>query len=335
MAHEQEHSNGGHETGGGHEAEPINPAQVEEKRIRDSVFLAVLLGLAVLAGVFFVGAGFIFDNLMLIVAVLLFAYLGFKYDYLIKLKEYERAVIFTFGRTSGVSGPGWVFVFPPFQSFEKVDLRQKVLDVPPQTVVPKDSVSLQVDALIYLNIKRDKESILKSVLDVQDVEDAAKKYVVASLRDVVGNISLTDLISNIEDMNRLLKTQLEKIATAWGVNVEAVKLQSVDIPKVVLDAMLEEKPATQKKLARFEEAEAHQREIEAVRNAAENLSDKALTYYYIRALEKIGQSSSTKFVFPMELTRLAESITNKKMSGAEIESLFKRFAPKIRALAKK
>ena len=332
MAEEHVHENS-HGDGQSHVVE--TDSYSDDKRIRDSVFLAVLVGLAVLAGIFFLGAGFIFDNLILIVALLLFAYLGFKYDYLLKLKEYERAVVFTFGRASGVSGPGWVFVFPPFQSYDKVDLRQKVLDVPPQTVVTKDSVALQVDALIYLNIKRDKESILKAVLEVQDVETAAKKYVVASIRDVVGNISLDDLISNIENMNKLLKTELEKIATAWGVNVEAVKLQSVDIPKIVLDAMLEEKAAAQRKLARFQEADAHEKEIEAVRDAAENLSDKALAYYYIKALEKIGESSSTKFVLPMELTRLAESISSQKLSDEQLERLFKKFAPKIKALAKK
>lgn len=317
-----------------HSVHTAHEVHVEDKSIRDSIFLAVLVGLAILAGLFFLGAGFIFDNLWWIILILLLAYLGFKYDYLVKLKEYERAVIFTLGRTSGVSGPGWIFLFPPFQSYEKVDLRQKVLDVPPQTVVTKDSVALQVDALIYMNIKRDKESILKAVLDVQDVETAATKYVVASLRDVVGNITLTDLISNIEDMNRLLKTKLETIATAWGVNIEAVKLQSVEIPKVVLDAMLEEKAAAQKKLARFQEADAHEKEIEAVRDAAQTLNDKALAYYYIKALEKIGQSSSTKFIFPMELTRLADSLSKQKFSEEELEQLFKKFAPKIKALAK-
>ena len=99
--------------------------------------------------------------------------------------------------------------------------------------------------------------------------------------------------------------------------------------------MHEQKAAVQRKLARMEGAKAHQAEIEAVKAAAENLNDKSLAYYYIRALDKLGKGKSTKLVFPMELTRLADSISNKNMSDDDLEKLLKKYAPIVKKLANK
>ncbi|MBN1940981.1 MAG: hypothetical protein JW772_02250, partial [Candidatus Diapherotrites archaeon] len=120
-----------------------------------------------------------------------------------------------------------------------------------------------------------------------------------------------------------------------GVSIEAVKISDIKLPQKIADAMHEEKAAEQLKFARIQSAEAHKAEIEAVKNAAGQLSDKALSYYYIKALEKLGEGQSTKFIFPMELTRLAESISGSvgsKQNPAELEALFKKYAPSVKKL---
>ncbi|GEM_PF-73922 len=303
------------------------------RSFKDTAFLGLIAATAIVIALFFLGSSLVLNNLLQIALILIFLFLINRYNFLIQLKEYERAIVFTLGKATSVRGPGWTVIFPPLQSITRVDTRTRVLDVPPQSVVTNDGVEVVIDAVIYMKVKSDKESVFKSVLEVQDVESASKKFVVASLRDVIGNISLRELISRIENMNKLMQQELEKIVKEWGVNIEAVKIQDVKIPKIVMDAMLEEKAAVQRKLARFEEAEAHEREISAVRNAAENLSDKAIAYYYVRALEKIGSSDSTKFVLPMELTRFVESISKKKFSRADIGEIFLEFEPELRAMA--
>lgn len=294
-----------------------------DKKIRNSVFLALLFGFLGLVFLFVSGAEFFSENFLLIAVLLVFLFLIWKYDYILQLKEYERAVVYTFGRARGVVGPGWAFILPPIQSYAKVDLRTTVFDVPPQNVVTKDGVEVKIDALIYLRVKKDKESVLKSVLEVKDYKTASRSYVVALLRDVLGNINLADVVSSIDQIDMTLKAGLEKISDSWGVGVDTVKIQEVKIPETVLQAMHEEKAAAQQKLASFQRAEAHEREISAVRHATENLSDKSLAYYYVKAIEELGKGSSTKFVLPLELTKLVEAFTNKQVPQAQIENFLR------------
>jgi regulator of protease activity HflC (stomatin/prohibitin superfamily) len=150
-------------------------------------------------------------------------------------------------------------------------------------------------------------------------------------------MTLPEVIGQTEEVETKLQQEVEKIASKWGVEVVSVDFKDVDIPDTVLQAMHEEKAAEQRKFARMESAEAHSAEIKAVRDAAEQLSDKALAYYYIRALEKIGRGKSTKFIFPMELTRLAEAVSGRVggTSSSDLEQLFKKYAPAVTNLLSK
>lgn len=298
------------------------------------VYLYVLLAFAALFSFFLVlqNVDFVLENWFWVLLFLALLYLIATYDYILQLTSFERAVIFTLGQISRVGGPGWTIVFPPLESFTKVDLRTHLVDIPPQNVVTKDGVEVKIDALLYLKVRKDKESVIKSVVEVEDYNNAARQLVIGLLRDRAGSLDLNELISTIEDVNHHIKDELDKIAQKWGVEVEEVTIHAVDIPKTVLDAMHEQKAAIQRKLARFESIEGHKAEIEAIKSAAENLSDKAISYYYIKALEKLGEGASTKFIFPLELSRLAESIGGKNMSSSEIEGLLKKYAPVLKSL---
>ena len=300
--------------------------------------LIFIILLAVVVTIIFIllnNSTLIVENIGVIALILIFFTLIIKYDYILQLKDYERAVVFTLGKVNRVAGPGWGLVFPPFESATQVDLRTKAIDIPKQDVITQDNIEVTIDAVIYLKISGDKEAVINSVTKVDNYVNASKLFVIGLIRDKAGSLELTELISQIEDLNLSLKEDLTRLAEKWGVVVEEATIKDINIPKTVIQAMHEQKAAVQRKLSRMESAKAHQAEIEAVKAAAETLNDKALAYYYIKALEKLGEGKSTKFIFPMELTKLASSLSKGDMSNTDIEGLLKKYSPLIKELVKK
>ncbi|MBU0635530.1 hypothetical protein KKE06_00725 [Candidatus Micrarchaeota archaeon] len=313
--------------------------KTESYKIKQVIFLGVLVVLAAIVWLSLSHQGAVVPGVLAVVALGIIIFLISRYDFLLTLKEYERAVIFRFGRVVRVGGPGWAFVTPLIESFRFVDLRTHTVDIPKQEVITNDKIVLSLDAVIYLYVKPDKESVIRSVIEIRDYEKAATSFVQATIRDVAGTLTFPELISNIAELNARVQKELEAIAREWGVSIEAAQISDIQIPQELEDALTHQKAAEQKKLARVELAAAHKIEIEAVRAAAEQLDDKSLAYYYIRALEKMGDGKSTKFFFPIELTRLAERLG----SGAqqltndpkELEGLLKKYLPAIKAIASK
>ncbi len=276
------------------------------------IFLALLAAMAFVAYlVFFHGEVFFFllQNLLLLILIVTFFVLVWKSD-ILKLKDYERAVIFRFGKLHRVGGPGWAIVLPFVETFTHVDLRTKTLDVERQAAITKDLIEVKLDAVIYLKVRKDRQSVINSVLEVEDFQTAARTFVVASIRDIVGGMELSEVISKIDKINQQLQIDLANIAGEWGVRVIAVQIKDLEIPETVLSAMHEEKAAVQQKLARIEKAKATKAEIDAVKEASRDLSDRTLNYYYIKALEEMSKGKSTKLIFPLQFSTLAQSIGN-------------------------
>ena len=225
-------------------------------------------------------------------------------------------------------------MLPPFETFRRVDLRTTTLDVPKQDVITKDKIELNIDAVIYLKVKKDNQSVINSVVEVKDYNKATVLFVLAKLRDVIGSMNFAEVISNIEDLNIELKKGLEEISKNWGIACESVEIKDIDVPDTVMQAMHRTMAATQEKFSMEEKAKGHMAEIAAVREAAEHLNDRALAYYYIKALEKLGEGKSTKFIFPMEISALASSLSS-RISGttakgsSEMEGLFRQYAPAL------
>ncbi|MDD5163055.1 MAG: SPFH domain-containing protein [Candidatus ainarchaeum sp.] len=316
-------------------------SNVESHKIKQGIFLLLIVLIITIIYLAFTNMTF-FAYILLSVSILfILGFLIWRYDFLLTLKEYERAVIYRFGKVVRVGGPGWTFVLPIIESFKIVDLRTHTIDIPPQEVITSDKIVLTIDAIIYLYVKPDNQSVVKSVVEIKDYEKAAEEFVKSTVRDVSGTLSFTELITNISEFNKRVLSEIEKIAEAWGVTVEAVQISNIKIPKELEDALTNQKAAEQQKFARSQLADAHKLEIEAVKAAAEQLSDKALAYYYIRALEKLGEGRSTKFFFPMELTKLAEAIGGTLASRAtlkdsdELESLFKKYKPALKKILEK
>ena len=299
------------------------------------VVLVLLVIMSVFVGIQY--QEFFVQNALWLVLLASFLFIIWKYDFLLMLKDYERAVIFRFGKVNRVGGPGWCFIWPPVESYRQVDLRTVTLDVPKQDVITKDNILLRIDAVIYISVAKDDPSVINSVVEIKDYKKATVLYVISKARDILGSMNFEEAISEVETLNTKLKEGLQEISKDWGIHCESVEIKDIDVPPIVMDAMHREKAAEQDKLARMEGAKAHMAEIDAVRTAAETLSDKAVAYYYIKALEKLGEGKSTKFIFPMELSKLASLISSRtgpssEPQGAEVEALMKKYAPVVKGL---
>jgi len=269
------------------------------------VFAIILILVIALVGFFLSNVEAFLGYGVWIIGLIIFLLIISNFDVIITLVDYQRLVIYRFGKVNRVGGPGWTFVWPGIESYTQVDLRTKTIDVPKQEVVTKDSIELKLDAVIYLKVKKDHQSVVNSVIEVEDYVEASKLFVVASLRDVVGSMELSGVISNIESINIKVKQNLENISKHWGIEVESVEIKDVQIPETVLEAMHEEKAAVQQKLARMERALAHKAEIEAVKEAASGLDNNSLTYYYIKAMEQMSKGKGSQVYFPAEFAKLA------------------------------
>jgi regulator of protease activity HflC (stomatin/prohibitin superfamily) len=189
-----------------------------------------------------------------------------------------------------------------------------------------------IDAVIYLFVKKDDQSVINSVIEVDDYKKGASQFVQATLRDVAGGLTLSELISDIGKLNDQLKKQLMQIADSWGVTVESVELQELIIPKEIEEAFSKRAAAEQGKLAQVQKALGMQAEIDSIREAAQKLDDKSLSYFYIKALEVLGQGASTKFIFPLELSGLIHKLSEKTSdahSKKDLENIFEQYAPAL------
>ncbi len=306
--------------------------KVESYKVKQAFFATIVL--VIIVAVYFVltNAYLVADTVLLVGGFVLFLFLVKQYDFLLTLKEYERAVIYRAGRVNRVGGPGWTYIIPALESFKIVDLRTQVLDVKPQTIITKDNIVVTVDAIIYLYVNKDAQSVINSVIEVDDYRKGATQFVQATLRDVAGGLTLQELISDIGKLNTQLHKQLVQIATNWGVAVESVELQELIIPKEIEEAFSKRAAAEQGKLAQVQKALGMQAEIDSIREAAQKLDDKSLSYFYIKALEVLGQGASTKFIFPLELSGLIHKLSEKTgdaHSKKDLENIFEQYAPQL------
>ncbi len=286
---------------------------------RDAVafLLALTVGIIILIALFIGG---IIDQLLFVigfVALLLLVYARSP-KFVIEIREYERAVVFRLGKLKGVYGPGWVTIVPFIDEPVIVDVRVQTVDVPKQDVITKSGIKLKIDAIIYLRVR----DPVKAVISVRDYRTASVSYVVAHLRDVVGKMTMEEVVSSIDIVNKDLKRGLGEVAKEWGIDVEKVEIKEVELPKEVQESMHKKRSAEELKLAAKEEAEANAIRIDAIRRAAGNLSQPAIEYLYLEALKKMAEGRSSKIIFPIELTKLAERIsgvTGRKYSDVEKE----------------
>lgn len=288
---------------------------MDEQKIKNISFTIVFFTIIILITLFVVANETIKQIILGFLSFAALVYLAFVTNIILQLKDYERAVIFRFGKVNRVGGPGWTFVLPFIEKPNITTLRTQVIDVPTQQVITRDNIRITIDAILFISVDSPKESVINSIVKVEDYRKAATFYVISMLRDILGEFDLIDVISNTESINKKLTESLKGVAKEWGIKVNSVEIRDLQIPEEIIESMHKQKAAVQKKLAIFEEAESEKAKIMAIKDATDALSDKTVLYYYIKALEKVGEGQSTKIIFPMELTSLLHSISNKLEMG--------------------
>lgn len=216
------------------------------------------------------------------------------------LREYERGVIFLLGRFWKVKGPGLVIVVPGIQTMVKADLRIIVLNVPPQDVICRDNVAVRVSAVVYFRVL-DPE---RATIQVQDRVDATSQLAQTTLRSVLGQHELDDMLAERDKLNNALQEILDRTADAWGIKVTAVEIKQIDLNRSMIRAIAAQAEADRDRRAKIIHAEG---ELQAARRLAEAASvlaaqPQALQLRYIQTLgEMVGEGGSSTIVFPMPI----------------------------------
>jgi regulator of protease activity HflC (stomatin/prohibitin superfamily) len=215
------------------------------------------------------------------------------------LNEYERGVMFTFGRYTGVKGPGIVLVAPFVQRLVKVDLRVVVLDVPPQDVITRDNVSVKVNAVVYFRIVEP----AKSVLQVANPYEATSQFAQTTLRSVLGQHEMDELLAQRDRLNLDIQHILDQATDAWGIKVANVEIKHVDLNETMIRAMARQAEAERIRRAKIIHAEGEKQAAAMLVEAARTLSQQpeALQLRYLQTLADISNEKSSTIVFPLPL----------------------------------
>ena len=228
------------------------------------------------------------------------------------VNEYERAVIFTLGKVGQVPvGPGLIFVFRPLQRAVVVSLRTVVLDVPSQDIITRDNVSLKVSAVVYFKVLDTKQAII----GVENYFFATSQIAQTTLRSVLGEVSLDELLAAREKLSLRLREIIDRSTEPWGVEVTSVELKSVDLPDQIQRAMGKQAEAEREKRAKIIAAEGELLASQQLLEAADKISQNpvAIQMRYLQTLTEIAVEKNSTIVFPlpMDLMRAFEHYAKK------------------------
>ena len=233
---------------------------------------------------------------------------------IVVVQEYERAIIFRFGRVkkAKVITPGIYFVNPFLEKVVKVDLRTRSFDVPPQEILTKDSVTVNVDAVVYYNI----HDPLASVINVENADQSTKKIAATTLRSILGTKTLQETLSERERIGEAIYTQIKEATDAWGVEVERVEVKDVRLPKQMQRAMAAEAEATREARAKVVGAEGEQKAARALKEAADIMGEGsgALQLRYLQTLTHISAEKNSTIVFPLPMEMVGRIMGTRETS---------------------
>ncbi|MFQ5954385.1 MAG: slipin family protein [Kiloniellales bacterium] len=231
--------------------------------------------------------------------LLLIVVLGFVYAALNILREYERAVVFTLGRFWRVKGPGLIIIVPIIQQMVRVDLRIRVLDVLPQDVISRDNVSVKVNAVVYYRVLDSQ----KAIIQVEDFHEATSQLAQTTLRSVLGQHELDEMLAEREKLNADIQRFLDEQTDPWGIKVSNVELKHVDLDESMIRAIAKQAEAERGRRAKIIEAEGERQAAEQFLAAARILSQQpeALHLRYLTTLRDIAGERSSTIVFPLPI----------------------------------
>ena len=241
--------------------------------------------------------------LWVLVAVGIFILSGIKV-----INQYERGVVLTLGRFSGVRQPGLRIVVPIFQTIMRVDIRSTPIDVPKQEIITKDNVTAGVDAIVYFRVV----DAPKAVLETTNYVYATSQFAQAALRDVTGNFELDELLSKREEISSKIKEIVDQQTDQWGIDVENVKIQNIELPTDMKRAMAKQAEAERERRSNIINAEGERAAAETLAEAARIISSQpgAINLRTLNTIERISTepSQKTTLLFPIELLEAVRTI---------------------------
>lgn len=252
--------------------------------------------------------------IFLIIVAVFFVLSGIKV-----INQYERGVVLTLGRYSGMRDPGLTVIVPVFQKVIKVDVRSTPIDVPKQEIITKDNVTIGVDAVVYLRVI----NASKAVLETTNYIYATSQFAQAALRDVTGNADMDELLSKREEMSQRIKEIVDSETDKWGIDVENVKIQNIELPQDMKRAMAKQAEAERERRAVIITAEGEKSAAQSVADAAEMLSriPGGLNIRTLQTLEKIAvePSQKTLVLLPTEMVNssAAQAIAMSEANGSK------------------
>jgi regulator of protease activity HflC (stomatin/prohibitin superfamily) len=255
------------------------------------------------------------------------------------VREYERLVVFFFGRLQGARGPGLVFLIPFVQQAVKVDLRERFLEVPQQTCITKDNAPISIDFLVYSKVF----DPLETVTAVVDFTGASQALAATTLRAVIGDIPLDDVLAKREEINNVLRSKLDEVTHRWGVKITNVEIREIVPPRDIQEAMNRQMSAERNRRANITEsegtrqatinvaegdkqsailraegnrqsqilqAEGYASALQTIFGAARGIDEKTMALQYLEALKTLAAGDSTKWIVPMELSELTRPLSS-------------------------
>ena len=228
------------------------------------------------------------------------------------LREYQRGVVFTLGRFWKVKGPGFIIIIPIIQQMVRVDLRTIVMDVPTQDVISHDNVSVKVNAVVYFRVV-DPE---KAIIQVEDFYMATSELAQTTLRSVLGQHELDEMLAERERLNADVQDILDRQTDAWGIKVSNVEIKHVDLDESMVRAIAKQAEAERVRRAKVIHAEGEMQASEKLLQAAKTLSQQsqALQLRYLQTLTEIANERSNTIVFPIQMDIL-QNLTDKIKSS--------------------
>jgi len=215
------------------------------------------------------------------------------------LREYERAVYFFLGRSWGAKGPGLIFLPPLFAKMQKVSLRVMAMDIPPQDVITRDNISIKVNAVLYMRVKEP----VKAVIGVENYLYATSQLAQTTLRSVLGETEMDELLMNREKINAILKNIIEARTEDWGVEVSAVEVKDVDLPPEMKRAMARQAEAERERRAKVINAEGELQASEKLAQAAHIIGQEpaAIQLRYLQTVNEIASENNSTTIFPIPI----------------------------------
>lgn len=262
------------------------------------------------------------------------------------VREYQRILLFRLGRAVGLRGPGLILINPVTDRTALVDLRERFLEIPHQTAITQDNASISIDFIIFYKVVDAAASVLK----VQNFAAAAQNVAATTLRSVVGDMPLDDVLSKREEMNAQLRVRLDEVTERWGVKVTAVEVREVNPPGGVLEAMTRQMSAERTRRAAITEAQGQKsaqitlaegrqqaavleaegqrqaailraeglaRSLQAIQGTGQGLDPNTMRLQYLETLKTVGTSNATKIVVPMEFAGLLDGLKGVRADAPE------------------